>query len=241
LTRARSIDLTSFVSSNNKAMEHLPLYIPVIFILTTLLTITLLYKAGNNSKPLIIIVLLWLILQAAVSLSGFYLISAGTPPRFTLLLMPPLALIIILFLFKKGRVFTDSFSAKALTIIHIVRIPVELTLYWLFVYKAVPQVMTFEGRNFDILCGLTAPAVYYWGYIKNTMSRRVLLAWNIACLLLLANIVVTAVLSAPFRFQKIGFDQPSIALFYFPFIWLPCFIVPAALLAHLINIRKLMR
>ena len=53
------------------------------------------------------------------------------------------------------------------------------------------------------------------------------------------QIVTTAILSAPFNFQKIGFDQPNIALFYFPFIWLPCFIVPTALLAHIVNIRKL--
>jgi hypothetical protein len=71
------------------------------------------------------------------------------------------------------------------------------------------------------------------------LNRGVLLAWNFACLLLLANIVLTAILSAPFDFQKFGFDQPNIALFYFPFIWLPCFIVPVALFAHLVSIRKL--
>lgn len=220
-------------------MEHLPLYIPVIFILTTLLTVALMYKASNHSKPVIIIVPLWLVLQAAISLSGFYLTSTGTPPRFALLLMPPVLLIIILLLTKKGRLFMDGFDAKTSTLIHIVRIPVELTLYWLFLHKMVPGIMTFEGRNFDILCGLTAPLVYYWGYIKNAMGRSALLAWNIACLLLLANIVITAILSAPFNFQKVAFDQPNVALFYFPFIWLPCFIVPIALLTHIVNIRKL--
>jgi hypothetical protein len=46
---------------------------------------------------------------------------------------------------------------KILTLLHIIRIPVELGLYWLFIYKAIPQLMTFEGRNFDILVGLTVP------------------------------------------------------------------------------------
>ena len=139
-------------------MEHLPLYIPIVFILTTLLTVTLLYRASNYSKPLVITSLLWLVLQAAVGLSSFYFISTGIPPRFALLLMPPVALILVLLLIKKGRLFMDDFDAKTLTFIHIVRIPVELTLYGLFIHKAVPQIMTFEGRNFDILCGLT---VYY--------------------------------------------------------------------------------
>jgi hypothetical protein len=220
-------------------MENLPLYIPVIFVFTTLLTVTLLYKAGNYSKPVIITLLLWLILQAAISLSGFYIISTGIPPRFVLLLIPPVLLIVILLLTKRGRAVMGSFDAKTLTLIHMIRIPVELTLYWLFLHKAVPEIMTFEGRNFDILCGLTAPLVYYWGYVKKVLSRNVLLAWNIVCLLLLANIVATAILSAPFDFQKFAFGQPNIALFYFPFIWLPCFVVPAALFAHVVNIRNL--
>lgn len=199
----------------------------------------LLVKAGNYAKPLIGISLLWLIIQSAVGLSGFYTVSTGTPPRFSLLLMPPVILIIILFSTRKGRAFIDSFNVKTLTLMHIVRIPVELTLYWLFIHKTVPEVMTFEGRNFDILCGITAPIIYYFGYVKNRLHRNVLLAWNIICLLLLANIVVTALLSGPFKFQKLGFEQPNVALFYFPFIWLPCFVVPAVLFAHITGIWKL--
>jgi len=97
--------------------------------------------------------------------------------------------------------------------------------------------MTFEGRNFDILCGLTAPFVYYFGYVKPVLSKKILLAWNIICLLLLVNIAVIAVLSGPFSFQRLAFDQPDIALLYFPFVWLPGFIVPVVLFAHLSAIK----
>jgi hypothetical protein len=222
-------------------MEQLPLYIPAVFVLTALLTIVMLYKAGEFSKPLILMLLLWLVLQTVLSLSGFYLNTNGIPPRLTLALMPPVALILILLLTKQGRSILDGFDGTTLTLIHVVRVPVEITLYWLFIYKAVPEVMTFEGRNFDILCGLTAPLIYYLGYVKNRLNRLVLLAWNIFCLLLLINIVATAILSAPFEFQKFGFEQPNIALLYFPFIWLPGIIVPVVLFAHVVNIRKLIR
>ncbi|MDB4922025.1 hypothetical protein [Mucilaginibacter sp.] len=222
-------------------MEHVPIYISIVFVLTTVLTVALLYKATNYSKPVIIAAMLWLALQAVVSLSGFYTVTNVTPPRFTLLLMPPVIFITVLFFTKKGKLTTDGFDVKTLTLLHIVRIPVELTLYWLYLHKAVPGIITFEGRNFDILCGLTAPLIYYFGYIKNALSRKIIIAWNIACLLLLTNVVITAVLSAPFPFQKFGSDQPNIALFYFPFIWLPCFIVPTVLFAHLTSIRRLMK
>lgn len=222
-------------------MEQLPIYIDAVFILTTALTAWFLYKAAGYSKPLIIISLLWLILQGAVSLTGFYTVTNSVPPRFGLLLFPPVIFIAILFLTRKGRDVIDNFSVPILTLLNIVRIPVEITLYWLFLHKMVPQVMTFEGRNFDILCGLTAPLIYYFGYIKNTLSKKILIAWNIFCLLLLANIVVLALLSAPFPFQKLGFEQPNIAIFYFPFVWLPGFIVPAALFTHLIALRRLIK
>jgi hypothetical protein len=200
----------------------------------------LLYKAANYSRALITITLLWLAFQLILSLSGFYTVINTKPPRFLLLPVPPIILVILLFFTKKGKQFIAGLNIKLLTLLHVVRIPVELILFWLYLYKMVPVEMTFEGRNLDIVSGITAPIVYYFGYIKNVLNKRIIIAWNIACLLLLINIVVTAMLSAPFPFQRFGLEQPNIALFYFPFVWLPCFIVPTVLLAHLTAIRKLL-
>jgi hypothetical protein len=222
-------------------MEHLPLYISIVFILTTFFTVWMLYKATNHSKPVIIIVLLWLMIQSVISLYGFYTVTNVMPPRFALLLLPPVLFIIAMFFTKKGKAAIDSFDAKTLILLHTVRILVELILYALYLYKVVPGIMTFEGRNFDILCGLSAPFVYYFGYLKNVLSKKLILAWNIVCLLLLVNIVITAILSAPFPFQRFAFNQPSVALFYFPFVWLPGCVVPIALLAHLTVIRRLVK
>jgi hypothetical protein len=183
--------------------------------------------------------MLWLIIQTVVGLSGFYTITDTMPPRFLLLAFPPLLFIIGLFVTSKGRKYLDSLEPKSLTILHIIRIPVELVLLWLFINKAVPKLMTFEGRNFDIVAGLTAPVIYYFGSIKQQISRKIMLLWNIICLGLLFNIVVIAVLSAPFPFQQLAFDQPNIAVLYFPFVWLPCCVVPLVLLSHLATIRQL--
>ena len=101
--------------------------------------------------------------------------------------------------------------------------------------------MTFEGRNLDILSGITAPVVYYFGFVKKRMNNTSIILWNLICLGLLFNIVITAILSAPTPFQKLAFDQPNIGVFYFPFIWLPGIIVPLVLLAHLAVIRHLMK
>ena len=221
-------------------IAHLPMYVNIVFILTTLLTVFLFYKAGSRSKISLGILVLWLLLQAVLSYVGFYTVTNTTPPRFILLALPAVLLIIFLFITAKGRVYLNNLDAKTITLLHVVRIPVELCLYWLFLHKSIPQLMTFEGRNFDILAGLTAPVIFYFGYVKNKLGKTVLLLWNFICLGLLLNIVINAVLSAPSNFQQFAFEQPNTAILYFPFVWLPCCIVPLVLLAHLVCIRKLL-
>ena len=221
-------------------MNNVPLIISILLGLATVLTIILFYKASNYSKTTLLILSLWIALQTVISITGFYTVTDITPPRFLLLVLPPLLCIIVLFILPKGRAYLDSLQIKYLTILHIIRIPVEVTLLSLFIYKTIPGLMTFEGRNFDILSGLTAPLIYYYYFIRKRLSHIVLLAWNLICLGLLINIVVNAILSAPFPFQQFAFDQPNIALLYFPFVWLPCCIVPLVLLSHLVSIRQLL-
>lgn len=221
-------------------MENLPVYISIVFGLTTFLTVWLFYKAANHSKITLLILLVWLALQAFMGLSGFYTVTDTIPPRFLLLALPAILFIIALFATSKGRKFIDSLDRKALTILHIVRIPVEIVLFWLFVNKAVPELMTFEGRNFDIVSGLTAPVIFYFDFIKKQLNSKIILVWNFICLALLINIVTNAVLSAPFPFQRFAFNQPNIAVLYFPFNWLPACIVPLVLLSHLAAIRQLL-
>jgi len=220
-------------------MEDLPTYISIVFGLTTILTVGIFYKAANNSKITLLILFTWLAIQAFIGLSGFYTVTDTIPPRFLLLVLPPLIFIAGLFVTSKGRQYMDNLDAKTLTILHIVRIPVEIVLFWLFVHKTVPELMTFEGRNFDILSGLTSPVIFYFGFVKKQINNKIIILWNIICLGLLINIVANAVLSAPFPFQKFAFDQPNIAVLYFPFNWLPSCVVPLVLLSHLAAIRQL--
>ena len=221
-------------------MENLTTYISVIFGLTTILTVILFYKASNNSKTTLIILLTWLAIQMGIALSGFYTVTNSIPPRLVIAILPPFVFIIGLFVSSKGRQFIDGLNIKALTILHMVRIPVELVLFWLFINKAIPELMTFEGRNFDILSGLSAPFIFYFGFIKKKIDKKLLLLWNFICLGLLFNIVINAILSAPFPFQQFAFEQPNIAVLYFPFVWLPCCVVPLVLFSHLVTIKQLL-
>lgn len=219
-------------------MQSLPIYISIVFILATFYSEFIFVKAANSNKKVLYLLTGWLVLQAVVAFTGFYTNAHGVPPRFMLTIGPAFLCIILLFVTSKGRQFLDSLNIQTLTILHVVRVPVEIVLFSLFIHNAIPGVMTFEGNNFDILSGITAPIILYVS--RNHMRSKLLLVWNIVCLALLLNIVITAILAAPFDFQQIAFGRPNIAILYFPFVWLPSFIVPLVLLSHLTSIRQLL-
>lgn len=220
-------------------MEPLLALISLAFIFTTGLAVGLLYHAAHRSKRLLWVLLAWLLVQGTVALSGFYTVTDTLPPRFALLLVLPLLGIVLLFSTASGRRFLDGLRFDTLTLLHVVRIPVELVLLGLYLHQAVPQLMTFEGRNWDILAGLSAPFVYYFAFRTKQLSARGLLLWNILGLVSLLNIVVNALLSAPSPFQRFAFEQPNVAILHFPLVWLPACVVPIVLLAHLAAIRRL--
>lgn len=232
-------------------IENLPSYIALTFSLTTFITLLLFIHLVKNStheltrrKSTIIFLglMLWLTIQAILTYKNVYNSETDFfPPKIMLIgILPTILTIIFLFSTVNGRQFIDSLPLINLTYLNIVRIPVEIVLYWLFINKTIPELMTFEGRNFDILAGITAPFVAYFGLTQKKISRKIVLIWNFICLALLTNIVVNALLSAPSPIQQFAHEQPNIAILNFPFSWLPTFIVPIVLFGHLASIKQLL-
>jgi len=222
-------------------MENVSMSIIILFVATTLFTVWQFYSASGKSTTVLLVVGILMILQTALGLTGFYKQNMMYPPRFFFLIAPELLIIITLFATKRGRAFLDSLDLQKLTILHTIRVPVEITLYFLFVAGLIPMLMTFEGYNYDILSGLTAPVIFLLYFVRKKINSTVLLIWNLVCLTLLINIVTIALLSVQTPFQKLAFDQPNAGLAFFPFVWLAGIIVPIVLLSHLVSIRQFLK
>ncbi len=218
----------------------MPSYVSIVFILTTFLTLGIFFRAIRDSvyntiaaKIVVFFITIWIFFQAIFSLGNFYKDSPTRLPIFGVL--PMVLLIFGLFVFAR-KSFIEPLPLKTLTFLSIIRIPVEIVIFWLFQNKLMPQIMTFSGWNFDILSGISAIFVAWFAFRGNKINRPVLIAWNIFALLLLVIIVSIAVLSAPLPIQKFGFEQPNIAILAFPFVWLPTIIVPIILFSHLASL-----
>ena len=107
------------------------------------------------------------------------------------------------------------------------RILVELAIHQAVVEGVAPPQMSWEGRNFDILTGITALLLIP---VVDRLPSWSLHAWNFAGAVLLLNIVSVAMLSLPTPFQL--FEPDNVWLLFFPFTWLPLILAMMAWLGH---------
>lgn len=221
-------------------LKEIPNWINVLFLITTGITIIIFYLANGRRSFILTGLIIWSAAHSILAISGFYLVTDTIPPRFALVLIPATIIIITGLLPKYRDKFLKNRNRTISTFLHTVRIPVEIILYYLFVYKLVPELMTFEGRNFDILAGITAPLIGTL-ILTRKISNWLLIIWNVLALLLVVFIMINGILSSELPFQQFGFEQPNRAVLYFPFILLPAVIVPLVIYTHLSDLFLLIK
>jgi hypothetical protein len=119
------------------------------------------------------------------------------------------------------------------------RVIVELLMHRAYVDGLMPVQMSYSGRNFDIVTGITGLALGAW-LAAGTPPRWLVLAWNTLGLALLANIVTVALLSAPTPMRVFMNEPANVWITHAPWVWLPAVMVFAALAGHVLVYRRLL-
>ncbi|TDS17096.1 hypothetical protein DFQ03_1589 [Maribacter caenipelagi] len=202
-----------------------------IFLFITLLTLSLFYIGTGKDLRLVLIFIVW---QLLIGLLSYFEVFKEKPQLFPMAIVATILLSVLCL-----RMITVSKLKRNFLIgIHIVRIPVELCLYALYIESQVPEIMTFSGWNFDVLIGISAGTIFIYELVKNnTVARKSFIVWNYIGLLFLSFIVIIAILSSPLPIQQFAFEQPNVALFQFPYCFLPTCIVPLVYLSHILLIK----
>ncbi len=211
-------------------------FLELSFIIITALTIFCFYLAVGRNKRILGGLALWTAAVGWLANGGFFEDTSAVPPRILFLLLPLAVLMIILY----RQIDGEKINLPLLVGIHVVRIPVELTLHQLYLEEKLPVIMTYDGWNFDIVVGLSAMLLllfWLWRRPRATLLR----AWNYFGLVMLSIIVITAILSTPTPLQQLAFDQPNVAILSYPFTLLPGVVVPLVALSHLLSLNGLRR
>lgn len=180
---------------------------------------------------------LWLGLTALLAARGVLADFSTLPPRMMLVLLPPLVCSLVLTFHPKLKESWQQLPMTWLIGFQAFRLPVEIFLWLLAQEGVAPPQMTFEGRNGDILTGLSALLIAWLWQQQPKWRRPLALSWNLAGMALLLNIVGVAILSMPTPFQML---QPANTFVtQWPFVWLPALLVPLAYTGHLLALRQL--
>jgi hypothetical protein len=173
------------------------------------------------------------------------LASLGMLDRYSPLPAPALVMVLVIAIITLaitlspvGGRLIGSVGLPALVGVQAFRIPVEWLLHRLYQEGVVPVQMTYAGRNFDVVTGVTAAALGLW-LARRGRSRGVVLVWNVLGLALLTNIVTIAILSTPVPFRRFLDGPPNMLPSLFPYVWLPAFLVQVALAGHVLVFRRL--
>lgn len=191
-----------------------------------------------KSKPLGVGVLVWLVVTGLAGWLGLARDFQRVPPPMFVLLLAAVVLAVVTAMSRVGSRLVAEAGIVWLIGVQAFRVAVEVFLDWGHRVDLVPVQMTFEGRNWDIVSGVSAAAVA-WLAAKRQAPRWLVLLWNCVGLALLLNIVVIAVLSMPTPLRRFHNEPVNSFIAYFPYIWLPTFLVQLALFGHLLVFRWL--
>jgi hypothetical protein len=179
----------------------------------------------------------WLGATAALAQSGVLGDGTARPPRWPLLPLIALGTFIILARTRTFRRLLAEVPSWQPVALQAFRIGVELAFWQLHREGLAPAQVTFEGRNFDGLVGLTAPVVA-GGIAVGWFGPRLAVAWNLFGLALLVNAIGTVATSAPGPIHLDWPGEPFTAIAAWPVIWIPAFLAPAGIFLHFVSIRQ---
>jgi len=191
-----------------------------------------------KSKFLAVGLLVWLAVTGIAGWLGLVRDFQQSPPPMLVLLLASVVITVAAAFSRIGSRLVAEAGVVWLIGMQAFRIAVEVFLDWGHRAHLVPIQMTFEGRNWDIVSGVSAAGVA-WLAARRQAPRWLILAWNCVAAALLLNIVVIAMLSMPTLLRRFQNEPANSFIAYFPYIWLPTFLVQLALFGHLLVFRWL--
>jgi hypothetical protein len=186
----------------------------------------------------IIAISIWLSVLATFATGGFFEVFT-LPPRIAVVVILPVIAILILSFTKKYKELIRAIPPHWLLMIQSFRIVVEGWLWYAFVKGLIPEQMTFEGRNPDILSGILGLLAGWLIMGKRKGWKTIAAVYNTIGLGLLLNIVIVAILSFPGPTRYFMNEPANRIVTEFPFIYLPGILVVMAFVFHILSLRQI--
>lgn len=194
---------------------------------------------GSSTKSATVLAIIlgsWLTYLTVLSYSEA-LHSFELPPRFPLLVFIPVILLSIIF-WIRNKNNRDVLSIPITWTVHFqsFRIFVELILLYTFYAGIIPKSATFEGLNFDVLMGISAPFMGYFVF-KFNRSRFLQYAWNLLGILMIlfVGFIIATSMYAPTIWES---QTPIVSMDFvsMPYLLIAGFLAPMGIFMHIVSL-----
>lgn len=199
-------------------------------------------QKGKTKKmlTLVAVVSIWLLYLVIIDKSEI-LLNLEMPPKFPLLIFLPLSIFMVVFyITNKNSAVIHAIPVRWPIIFQSFRIAVEFLLLFTFYRSVIPVQATFEGLNFDILMGITAPAIAFLIYRQNAVNKIIAYAWNLLGIILI--LFVGFIIATGIYFPSLwGVSESLVAddFIRLPFLLIPTFLAPAGIFMHVVSLIQL--
>lgn len=182
----------------------------------------------------------WLAILALLANMGFFYEPGASAERLLLAFALPLAIVLLLLFSRFFALMLRVLPIRWLAYFQACRLVTEL-FFWMGMKGGfVPPQMTFEWLNYDIVVGITALMAGYVFFSQGRHRRLEGVIWNAFGSISIINVLALSLFSLPGPYLLFATVPDGAFLALTPFVWLPGFIFPIALAAHIFSLKKLL-
>ncbi len=212
---------------------ELPSYVPITVLSCALIGALFSIFSASNKLASLGIVAAW-----CGVLIGLGYLAFGTSSNVVLLLsitILPCILLTILSFLPTSRQFMRGLKDEQLHHLHLWRVPFAFVLLWFYQAGISPIDLTFEGFNYDIIIGLTAPVIGSLAFSQKMLTKEIVLGWNaIGTILLLISGILVFLEAQSNAATALQFQQ-------LPYLLLLGFLMPLSLFAHALSSYRILK
>jgi hypothetical protein len=209
----------------------------LVFVVVAVIGVSAAYLPRRTSFAIVTGLAIWLVYVGLFSSLGYMRDLSLRPPGILWVVGPVILFVVFVVVrFNIGARVAAAIPLWLLLGFESFRIGVELLVHRLWEDGLVPKLLTYEGGNVDMVFGLSAPIIA-WIATTGRLGLRLAMGWNVLGLLSLASVTASAVLTGPIKL--ISTEVPTVAMGFFPYTFIPGFLVPLAVTLHALAIRAI--
>ena len=183
----------------------------------------------------------WFVLAVGLALAGVYNSSTSRIPTIQFgIAVPILFGCLMIWRWPAASRLINAVPRRWVIAIQFYRVE-GVTFLVLFSVHLLPGMFALPAGVGDVTVGLLAAAIAIGATGGRQLNPKTVLRWNLLGIADLIVAVSAGFLTSPSAFQMFAFDRPNELISAFPLVLIPTFLVPLAILLHIISLIQIGR